>query len=718
MNTYLHSSKLQTPLARQKLISRPHLLAKLDDGLTGEQGYTRKLTLFSAPAGSGKTTLAADWLRGHKHIHAWLSLDNGDNDPRRFLVYLLGALQRVEAGLGKSIEQALRSPRAFPPDELISLLLKEVTALTRPLILALDDYHEIQSPPVHAFINFLLEYQPASLHLVLITREDPPVPLARLRGRGQLLEIRQEDLRFNELECITFFQSTLGLDITAGAVATLIRRTEGWATGLHLAALALQGHPDPDVFIRSFSGSNRFILDYLLDEVLERQPLAVQDFLLKTSILERMCAPLCAALTSRADSQAQLNALEAANLFTIALDQTRSWYRYHRLFADLLRYRLSLAKDISITELHQTASRWFESNAYLSEAIEFALAGEDWQHAAQLIYQQQTELLKHGEIVTLLGWWRRLPKDMLENTPKLCAAYAWPLLLQGDNDLAGKLLEQAEAQAEPDTSEMGAICTAQAYLAQVRGDNAKMVSYSERALELLPLEDLDGRALVALNLGLAYWHMGKLTAAEQALRQALDAARQTKNDYITATEVVFLARSPAVRGRLRQAEQEFLEISTSHMAAPTLALVHLDLATIYYEWNDLPRSKEHIDHGLRIAKQTGVVEFQIAAYLLQARLHHAQGRRSQTLLSIQQAHECLSSGGVPLRSVERILALEFELGVADIQQAAHNDPGLYGVSTHPFYRFINLNPARALIACGQIAEARALLFGFGYQSQS
>jgi LuxR family maltose regulon positive regulatory protein len=699
-------SKLQPPPARSEMVARPSLVEKLRTGLRSGEAFVRRLTLLSAPAGSGKTSLAAEWLRTGDYGYAWLSLDENDNDPVRFITYLVGALQGVNGELGKATQEMLKSPQMPPLNDMLASLVGEITALDAPLTLALDDYHFIQSLPVHQAIQFLLEYQPANLHLVIITREDPPVPISRLRARGQLLEIRQNDLRFSLDECARFLGEVMRLDLSDDDIAALARRTEGWVVGLQLAALAMQGAPDRSAFVQSFTGSHRYILDYLLDEVLEGQPPDLQEFFLKTSILERLSAPLCDALTGYNDSRERLQALDAANLFINPLDQNREWYRYHRLFAELLRHRLRLQPGISLDELHHTASVWFEDNGFLVDAIQHALSAEDWPRASGLILQQYDAMLRDGEYVTLIDWCQRIPERVIKADPKLCLAYAWPLLLKGEYETAAALLVQAESLAFENQTLLGEIAAAQAYLAQVNGDGARLVQFSERALALLPADNLSGRCLVALNLGLAYWHVGRIDAADKAFEEALQAAHRTSNHYALATAEIFLARSLAVRGLLRQAEARLLEIEARGMRTPIMTLLYLDLATLYYEWNDLARAREYLHKGTQIAQKIGNQEFEIAAHLLWARLYHAQGQPGQATHAIQQADRIVAGGGVPARTGDRILALQTELSWGE-SVFAQEPPE--GVDAHPFYRYLGLARIRYLLAQGRQAEALDLL---------
>jgi LuxR family maltose regulon positive regulatory protein len=709
MANYLMPSKLVPPPPRPELITRPQLLERLEAGLAGDQGFLRKLTLISSSAGSGKTTLAANWLRGSAFNSAWLSLDEADNDPRRFLLFLVAALQTVEGQLGKNVEAAASSPQPPPASELLSLLVAEIAGLRRSFILVLDDFHAIQTASIHDQISFLLDYQPSNLHLVMLTREDPPIPISRLRARGQILEIRQDDLRFSEEECFQFLNDHLKFNLSREDVAALRRRTEGWAAGIQLAALAMRGLSDLHAFVQSFSGSNRFILDYLLDEVLNRQPEAIQHFLLKTSILERLSGPLCDAVSGQTNSAQLLQALEAANLFIVPLDQTRTWYRYHRLFAELLQFRLRHLAGVAPQSLHRAASDWYEGNSYPEDAVYHSLMAEDWSSAIQRINLHSELILKRGEIATLLGWCQRIPVDVWREDARFHLTYAWPLLLKGEFIQAAALLEQADGLVGENPALRAQLSVAQAYLAQARGDGPGLVKYSERALRLLPPDDLASRCLVSVNLGLAYWHMGRMPAADQAFKEALHAGRQTGNAYASVTAEIFLARSLAVRGQLYAARQALQEIQQNRTRLPVMSLAYLDLATLHYEWNDLAKADECIEQGLQIARQSGNAEFEISALLLLARLRHSQGENGQAMQAIQQARRIVASGMVPTRTAGRITALLVELGYEDSLPSLDADEPASDICAHPFYRYLGLTQARRLIAAGRKGEARVYL---------
>ncbi len=692
-------TKFQVPQARARLVTRPRLLERLD------AGSENKLILVAAPAGYGKTTLVADWLQHITRPVTWLSLDEGDNDPKRFLFYLIGALKQIHPEMGRVAESILRSPQS-PPDEIIlTSLVNEIGAAPQPFIFVLDDYHFIHTPAIHKQLTFLLDHQPAHMLLVVTTREDPLLPIPRLRARGQVLEIRQEDLRFTTNEVTNFLRQVMEINISVDDIAALERRTEGWIAGLQLAALSLRGHTDPQAFLQSFTGSSRYILDYLIEEVFERQTQEVKDFLLQTSILDQLSAPLCDAVTERTGSQIILEALEQANLFIVPLDQSRIWYRYHRLFSELLRH-YSRTADIPQSALHQRASQWYESQGLLPDAVEHSIAAQDWGNAARLIGAVNENMLKRGETVTVLGWFGKLPREVACANPNLCMVYAWAALMASQFDIAAPLLEHAEGMAEPGSHFLGQVAAAQAFLARAKRDNGRAIEKSEQALALLPDTDITTRGNIAMNLGLAYWHIGQLTKAEPVLVQACDLCGKVGNQYALLTSQIFIARVLASRGKLHQAMELDESLIQASGQIPILCLAHYDLATIYQEWNNLQKAKEHFEQGFALSQRSGNVEFQQAGHLVRAILMHALGNDAEAISAHAEADAMARDFPASIRS--RVAAFGVQMALA------HNDPQILarwepqidaGTDAHLFYRFMGLTRPRLLIARGQKDEA-------------
>jgi len=714
MPDLLLTTKLSIPSLRKDVLSRPHLIERMDANLLQDDGFGRRLTLVSAPAGYGKTTLALSWLQHLDLPAAWLSLDEADNDPRRFITYLIAAMQQVHRSIGQVATGMLRSPQPPPEELMLTSLVNEISSAPQPFNLVLDDYHVIHTPPIHQQLAFLLDHQPNNLHLILITREDPLLPIPRLRARGQVLEIRQNELRFTITETTEFLKRMMGLDLLPDEIAALERRTEGWIAGLQLAALSMRGRDDLAGFIQAFTGSSRFILDYLIEEVFEGQAPDVKDFLLKTSILERLSAPLCDAVTEKNVSQEMLETLEQANLFIVPLDQSREWYRYHRLFADLLQHRLRTS-SIPENVLHQRASLWYEKKDMPSEAIQHALAGKDWERAASLIVESSNAMLKRGEVMTLIGWFQKLPGEMIDNDPRLGFEYSWPLLLAGKFDRARPLLERVEQVAAEFPELLGEVYAAQAYLARGQGDHALMVERSQRALTLLPKSSVDSRAIVAMNLGLAYWHMGQMQAAEEVLAEALEASQATGNHYAALTSLIFQGRVLAVRGQLHKAEKIFERAVQMGGDIPINALAYMDLAILYYEWNALNECKGYIQKAIEICQRSKNNEFLVGTLMIQSRLKIAQNDLAGAENALEQAWDLVRSGKIPTATAVRMNSAQVRLLLAINEATGEWDDKLTEtVDCHPFYRFLGLTKARTL----PVAHARAYLDGLGQAAQA
>src|SRR3989440_12138512 len=432
------TTKLYIPRLRPNVVSRPRLIERLNEGLQ------RKLTLISAPAGFGKTTLVSEWVEGIERPTAWLSLDDGENDPARFLAYLIAALQTIAATIGEGVLGVLQSPQPPPTEAILTALLNEITTLPDNFVLVLDDYHVIDARPVDVALTYLVEHLPPQMHLVIATREDPQLPLARLRARGQLIELRAADLRFTPSEAAEFLTQVMGLNLAAQDIAALEDRTEGWIVGLQLAALSMQGHQDVPGFIRAFAGDHRYIVDYLVEEVLQRQPEAVRSFLLQTAILDRLNGPLCDAVTGQEEGNARLEALERGNVFVVALDDQRHWYRYHHLFAEVLSAHLMAEQPDQVSTLHRRASEWYEQNGSATDAIRHALAARDFARAAGLVELAVPAMRRSRQETTVLGWLKALPDQLVRARPVLSVHYAGTLLLSGELEGVEARLRDAE----------------------------------------------------------------------------------------------------------------------------------------------------------------------------------------------------------------------------------------------------------------------------------
>ncbi len=485
--TPLLSTKLHTPRLRAQLISRPQLTEHLQAGIQGS------LTLISAPAGFGKTTLLAQWREALRIPVAWLSLETQDNEPVRFFSYLVAALQTLDPGIGTSALELLQTPQPAALETVLTLLTNDLSSRqTEDFALVLDDYHLITAEPIHRCVTSLVEHLPPRMHLVLATRADPPLPLARLRAGGRLSEVRTADLRFATEETSAFLQSVMRLELSPQEIDLVQSRTEGWIAGLQFAALSLRGRDDVSTYLVSFTGSHRFVLDYLSEEVLMQQPAEVQTFLLHTSILDRLTGPLCEAVTQREGSQAMLEALERANLFVAALDDERHWYRYHSLFAEVLSSHLQQAEPGLVPELHRRASAWYEQHGFAAEAVQHALTAPDVELAARLIEQYGLRVALRGQVHLVLAWLNALPEALVRSHARLCLYDALMLMFTHQLDAAEARVAQAlqsvrsEMPADQAHVVLGLAAGIRANLARFSGDLASCVTLSHQTLELVP----------------------------------------------------------------------------------------------------------------------------------------------------------------------------------------------------------------------------------------
>jgi LuxR family maltose regulon positive regulatory protein len=579
-------TKTHVPPPRQGLVTRPDLQAKLVAGLT------RPLTLVSAPAGFGKTTLLNAWVHAAAGDHriAWLALDEDDNDVPRFLQYLLAAVDVAAPGLAAAAAAALRSAQAPATQQVLALLLNELNASPYNFVFVLDDYHVIDNPPIHQALAYAVDHLPANTHLVIATRSDPPIPLPRLRARGMVTEIRIADLRFNGQEADTFLRQVMQLSLSPEDLRLLETRTEGWVAGLQMAGLSLQGRADPGAFVKAFAGSNRYIVDYLMTEVVQLQPEFIRNYLLRTAILDRMCAGLCDALLADAppgvpeagaDSQAILEELEQRNLFTIALDDDRRWYRYHHLFADFLHSRLRRTQPAQVAGLHRKASAWFASQSLSHEAVKHALATGDSSFAAETIERLALPMIYKSETQTVLNWLGSLPEDEIVRRPALCVYHAWALAFTQQADQRGlceERLRQAEqlAQAPEHAAQRdwlaGHIVSVRAYQSRIvginGGDPRPTIALSEEARRLLPPDDIALHCVAALNIGYARLALCDPGGADTALAEAERLGLAGRNYFGAVGAATRRARLAQQMGQLGRAERLYKEARATYAAGP------------------------------------------------------------------------------------------------------------------------------------------------------
>ena len=513
METVLLQTKFHIPPTRPNLVPRPHLIAKLNDGLAG------KVTIISAPAGFGKTTLIANWLAQGQRPFGWLSLDEEDNDPHRFFTYAAAALQSISG----EVEIIQPSPN-LPIKAMTTLLVNNLIQLSEPGVLILDDYHLIETESIHEALTFLCDHLPSRLHLVLITRSDPPLSLARMRVGGDLNEVREKDLRFSREETAVFLNQIMGLKLTAQNIAVLEARTEGWIASLQLVALSLQDATDTTQLVNTFSGTHHFVVDYLVEEVLAQRPSGTREFLLKTSILNRLSAPLCDDLMPGGRSQQTLEQLHTANYFLVPLDNDRRWNRYHHLFADVLRQRVALTYPEQLPGLYQQAARWFEVHDFLYDAIEMALVGADYDLAATWILQAaETVIWEQGEWFLLGRWLATLPESLVKNQPRLCLYHAWGCLTRGQIAACNARLADAESAITKDPEAnllaQGELAAIRASMARFQGSPAQVIAQADIAMAHLPPANNPWRVMTLLNLGAAHFLGGNQAAASKALME-------------------------------------------------------------------------------------------------------------------------------------------------------------------------------------------------------
>jgi LuxR family transcriptional regulator, maltose regulon positive regulatory protein len=718
----LVATKLRPPRMRPNFVARP----RLREVLARNEG--RRLTLVSAPAGFGKTTLLVEWLeeRYKAGSVAWVSLDGSDNDPARFLAYLVGALREAEDGIGEGVLAALDAPQPPPVEVVIGALVNDLADLPREVTIVLDDYHLLVSEPVQEAVSFLLEHMPEKAHLVIAGRSDPPLPLPRLRARDEVTELRAADLRFTPEEAAAFLNDAMGLTLSAKDVATLEGITEGWVAALQLAALSMRDREDASAFVETFSGSNRYILDFLAEEVLERQTEEVRRFLLSTSVLERMSAPLCDATAGRSDGQAMLERLERGNLFVVTLDDERVWYRYHHLFAQFLRSRLSAENPRLVDELHLCASRWYANEDLLVEAIEHALLGSgadpDYEQAARLIERGVKGAVGRGEVPTALRWLEVLPTEAKRRRPQLFAEHALALSLTGRPNDAEPLLKEVD-RATGTTSEdrrflPGFASAIRSWCACLRGDAPEALEFARRALSLLPEDDLRQRLFAAGCMGDALRTIGDLTSASAALAKATEFGLAAGHTYGTLTTMTMYARVQADRGRLREADETLrwaLRFVSERGGGllPAAGVVHIGMGTLLYERDDLDEAERELRRGIELAERTGEVTDLVWGYVALSRTKRARGDEEGAMEVAREADRVARASRADLQvAIAASWMVRLRLARGELAEAAAFERGCAASTsnTTDAARVVDkLTSARLLFARGRLDEALGLL---------
>ncbi len=673
--TKLHVPHLRTPFIRR---ARLHKLL--------QQGMERALTLVSAPAGFGKTTLVAHWLAESGTPVAWLSLESEDNEPVRFLSYLIAALQRLDPHVGTSVLPLLQAPRPAPLERVMALVINDLIAgAARDFALVLDDYHVIAAEAIHCALIFLLGHLPCHMHLIILTRADPPLLLAGLRARGQLTEVRAADLRFATDEVRAFLREVMELDLEAWAIAALERRTEGWVVGLQLAALSRQSGVDVSTFLAAFTGSHRFVLDYLSEEVLSRQPPAVQTFLLHTSILERLSGALCDAVTGKPGSQAMLEALDRANLFVVALDEERGWYRYHHLFAEVLKSRLQQAEVSLVAELHRRVSAWYEQHELLAEAIQHALAAPDLERATRLIEDHGISFAIRGQVHTMLGWLNALPEAVVRRRARLGLYSAAMLLFTNQVEAAEARLHEIEqglqvtVPTDQDRVIRGQIALIRANLLRSCGDLARAVALAHQALELLPETEERFRLPALVGVASGYLVSGDVTPAAEHVAVATVASLRASDDLFALLQsITCLARLQGLQGHLRWAASTYGEAVRvlpgqgglqSLLGSPAY---YFGLGDLLREWNELDAAERHFVDGLDLVKGILPVfaDEVTLGYIALARLQQARGEYSRALATLDAFMDLASLRHFVPQLLARGMAVQAQVELAQTNLAA------------------------------------------------
>jgi len=739
------TTKLHVPAPRSDLVARTRLRERLE----AAEHASARLILISAPAGFGKTTVLSQWLApkegeaGVRRI-AWVALDRGDNDLRRFLVHVLAAFHGTNGEVGQEAQEVLDAADMIPTDAVLTSLINDLDTLADETVLALDDYHEITHAAVHEALGFLLDHLPRHVRLAVTTRSDPPLPLARLRSSGGLVELRAAELRFTAEEADSLFNGVMGLGLEAHDIDVLDERTEGWAAGLQLAALSLRGRDDAEAFVNAFAGSHRFVLDYLLEEVLNRQSDAIRDFLLDTAILKEMTAPLCDALTGRADSSTLLETLERDNLFLVPLDDHRTWYRYHHLFGDALRTRLQSQRPDRVATLHGAASRWLAQQGRIPDAVTHAAASGDVARTTDLVELALPDLRRHRQADIILDWIQAIPTDVIRRRPLLATVMAWSKLSLGNLDEAETWLDRAEralSDTEAITIDVGSAAMSEAAkdleselrqlpamievywasVAQARGDVDGTVAHARRALDLCGPDDHVARGGAAGFLGLAAWAAGDLTTAVETFNDAVVSMHAAGAVADELGSTVVLANMWVGRGRPDEAGrllERALATAERHLGRvlPTTGDLHVGLAEVRREQGDLAAAAQHLETARTLGDSASVPENRHRWYVAMAGVHRARGDFDGAIEMLELAEPLYQPGFFPdMRPIPAVKA-RLRILQGDLEGAAQWARGA-GVTVDTAPRYLDesnqLTLARLVVAEHRADSARRSGGGLG-----
>lgn len=643
---FLLKTKLYVPQSRGVMVDRPRLTARLQEGLA------RKLTLISAPPGFGKSSVLFAWRAtpaGSRFPLAWVSLDEADNDPVRFWVYVIAALAELKPGVGESALSLLQSAQPAPVPAMLQLLINDLTEIDTEFALVLDDYHFVEAPPIHEGIAFLLEHMPPQMHLVLTTRADPPLPLSRLRARDAMVEIRVKDLRFTAEEAVQFLQEVQGLDLSEADVEALTTRTEGWVTGLQLAALSLKATEDVSGFMAAMSGHHRYIVDYLMEEVLHRQPEAVQRFLLETSVLPRLSGTLCDAVTGESGSHAILERLEQSNLFTVAVDAERRWFRYHQLMSTVLRGRLQQTRPEAVVQICERASAWFEGEGMVEDAIRMAIEGRQFERAADLLIAAIDGLWRSGETETIRTILKSLPASVVQSRADLGLIRIRLALGGGDWLAAKEALGYVEDALKGARS--GELAAYRSVLARVQNDLPTAIREAQEALALLPDRPVSWGPAAAMSLAMSQVLSGDPSAATGSLERVEQLARAMGDDYFAGMALCMRAELAEGMGRLAEAFETWQRAERMSRGRvgmmPQAGMAQLGLGRILLERNELVAAGTHIAEGLRIGLAASHIDTTFRGFTAQVGVQIAQRDLAGAEATIQAMDEAIPEATVP-----------------------------------------------------------------------
>lgn len=683
----LLATKLRAPQPRPQVVSRSRLTAKLLASVKRPGSFA----LLSGPAGFGKTTLLSEFIAGLPRPVAWVSLDEADNDPIRFWTYLLTACRSVQPDVGESGLALLQIPQLLPAETLPTLLINDLVQANADLVIVLDDYHTLQNQAIHSALSFLLDHLPENLHLVISTRLDPPLPLARLRARSQLTEVRAADLRFTSDETAAFLNRVMGLNLSSEDVAALEARTEGWIASLQLAALSMQGRNDLTGFIQAFTGSHVYVAEYLIEEVLGSQPEAVKTFLMQTSILERLSAGLCEAVSGQKESQTLLRNLYQANLFVMPLDDEGQWYRYHQLFADLLQARLqqTLPAD-AIAALHQRAAAWYTQAGMLAEAMEHALLARDFSYAVQIFEKIAMPMILNAYFITVENWLRMIPAGYLMESVRANLALAWMYLMRRNFTQAGPYLERLQRlrSTSQGDGEAGSIqgewLALQSMLLGVQGRVTESADLAEQALKLIPVEETQIRSMTYMGLANLYEQRLEYERAAAAMNAIIQSARRAGDLASEILGISLLGRMLLRQGRLRSVyeltSEALRRIERAGVFSPFSATLHGELAQVYYHWHKLEEARRHFARSVELSVLGGFSDAEIYHNVFLSRLFQMEGDLQASAREIEKALNRMRTAA-PAFVREEVIAqrvnLALALGQPEVAQAALQEYGFH-----------------------------------------